>query len=157
MLLHSACKINSTYFCSVFFPLPLFQVFDVFTDKTVTLKDSMDFVVSVNPSGVVMWYVSAPAELNLHHFYQGSRLQAPGRRSDDENAVPRVFLWSSSASGHVTPQPYCIAFWKSANWPGAQRSAAMIHEVLKKKKWNHCERSHDLWSWKCCSCSVSTD
>ena len=51
------------------------QILDVFTEKTMALKDSTDFVVSVNPTGVVMWYVSAPAELNLHQFYKGGKLQ----------------------------------------------------------------------------------
>lgn len=36
-----------------------------------TLKDTADFVVSINPSGVVMWYVAPSAEWHerpkFHH------------------------------------------------------------------------------------------
>nr|XP_004542036.1 alpha-N-acetylgalactosaminidase [Maylandia zebra] len=69
-----------------------YKVFNVFTDETASLKDSTEFVVSVNPTGVVMWYVSAPAKFNLRQFYQGGTLH--GRVYDDreENAIPRVFL-----------------------------------------------------------------
>lgn len=74
-----------------FFPNPP-QIYDVFTDKTTTLKDSTDFVVSVNPSGVVMWYVSAPAKLNIRQFYKGGQLLGSAYE-DDENAFPHVFLW----------------------------------------------------------------
>ncbi|XP_039981658.1 alpha-N-acetylgalactosaminidase-like isoform X1 [Xiphias gladius] len=52
-----------------------YKTFDVFTDKTMMLKDSTDFVVSVNPTGVVMWYVFAPAKVNLHQLYEGGKLQ----------------------------------------------------------------------------------
>lgn len=71
--------------------LLLLQIFDVFTDKTMTLKDTTDFVVSVNPTGVVMWYVSAPAKRNLRQFYRGSEFQQSAYE-DQENAIPRVFL-----------------------------------------------------------------
>lgn len=67
------------------------QIIDVFTDKTVMLKDSTDFVVSVNPTGVVMWYVSAPAKLNLRQLYKGGKLHHH-TYDDEENAIPRVFL-----------------------------------------------------------------
>lgn len=41
----------------------LSQVYDVFSEKPLPeLKDSTDFVVSINPSGVVMWYVYPAAE-----------------------------------------------------------------------------------------------
>lgn len=43
----------------------LLQITDVFSGKTYTVKDSTDFVVSVNPTGVVMWYISAPAKQKL--------------------------------------------------------------------------------------------
>ncbi len=56
------------------------------------LKDSTDFVVSVNPTGVVMWYVSAPAKLNFRQYYKGGKLQGSTYDSDG-NAIPRVFLW----------------------------------------------------------------
>ncbi|XP_041814536.1 alpha-N-acetylgalactosaminidase-like [Chelmon rostratus] len=69
----------------------IYKIFDVFTGNPVTLKDSTDFVVSVNPTGVVMWYVSAPAKLNLRQFYKGGKLQSFADY-DDENAIPRVFL-----------------------------------------------------------------
>lgn len=39
----------------------LLQITDVFSGKTYTVKDSTDFVVSVDPTGVVMWHISAPA------------------------------------------------------------------------------------------------
>ncbi|XP_076612769.1 alpha-N-acetylgalactosaminidase-like isoform X1 [Chaetodon auriga] len=42
-----------------------YKIFDVFTETNMTLKDSTDFVVTVNPTGVVMWHVSAPTKLNL--------------------------------------------------------------------------------------------
>ncbi|CAJ1077147.1 alpha-N-acetylgalactosaminidase [Xyrichtys novacula] len=68
-----------------------YKVYDVFTDKTTTLKDSTDFVVSVNPSGVVMWHVSAPAKLNQRHFdRRGNAMESVF--GGDENAIPRVFL-----------------------------------------------------------------
>ena len=43
-----------------------------------TLKASTDFVVSVNPTGVVMWYVSSPA---------GQKHWTP-----TSNAMPNYFL-----------------------------------------------------------------
>lgn len=79
---------------SSFFRLyTLSQVFDVFTDKTMMLKDSTDFVVSVNPTGVVMWYVSAPAKMNLHQFYKGDKLKGAAHSEGDENTIFPVFLW----------------------------------------------------------------
>lgn len=71
------------------------QAIDVYTNKLVTLKDSTDFVVSVNPTGVVMWYVSAPAKPSLRHFFNGGKLQ--GRAYDDydkanANDIPPSFL-----------------------------------------------------------------
>lgn len=40
-----------------------YEVFDVFSEKRFPdLKDSTEFVVSVNPSGVVMWYISPAAD-----------------------------------------------------------------------------------------------
>lgn len=73
-----------------FYSFTLSQIFDVFNGRTITLKDSSDFVVSVNPTGVVMWYLSAPAKLNVRQFYKGGKLP----RSiyfGDENSLPRVF------------------------------------------------------------------
>lgn len=68
-----------------------YKVTDVYTDKTTVLKDSTEFVVSVNPTGVVMWYVSAPAKLNTHLFYRGGNV--PGSAYDeDKNAIPPIFL-----------------------------------------------------------------
>ncbi|KAK3545066.1 hypothetical protein QTP86_033263 [Hemibagrus guttatus] len=51
-----------------------YMVYDVFMEKPMpTLKDTTQFVVSINPSGVVMWYV-APAEWQEHpKFYQANR------------------------------------------------------------------------------------
>lgn len=41
----------------------LCQVYDVFAEKLLPdLKDSTDFSVSINPSGVVMWYVIPTAD-----------------------------------------------------------------------------------------------
>lgn len=41
----------------------VYQVYDVFMERAVsTLKDSTEFDVSVNPSGVVMWYVSPASD-----------------------------------------------------------------------------------------------
>ncbi|XP_044185754.1 alpha-N-acetylgalactosaminidase-like isoform X1 [Thunnus albacares] len=68
-----------------------YEVFDVFTGKTMVLTDSTDFVVSVNPTGVVMWYVSAPTKLGFHQFYKGSRVRGSAY-DDHENAIPPVFL-----------------------------------------------------------------
>lgn len=42
-----------------------YKLTDVYSGKTYTAKDSTDFVVSVNPTGVVMWHVSAPARRKL--------------------------------------------------------------------------------------------
>jgi len=70
------------------------QIYDVFTEKTMTLKDSTSFVVSVNPTGVVMWHVSAPAKWNFRHFYKGGRRQGSAFGNDGENVVPPVLLWS---------------------------------------------------------------
>ncbi|XP_051974339.1 alpha-N-acetylgalactosaminidase [Xyrauchen texanus] len=40
-----------------------YDVFDVFLERPMsTLKDSTEFVVSINPSGVVMWYIYPAAE-----------------------------------------------------------------------------------------------
>lgn len=69
-----------------------YEIYDVFTGKSMTLKDSAPFVVSVNPTGVVMWHVSAPAKWNPRHFYKGGRRQGPAFDGGEENAVPPVFL-----------------------------------------------------------------
>lgn len=69
-----------------------YQIFDVFTQKPMMLKDSTDFVVSVNPTGVVMWYVSAPTKLHLRQCFKGSKLHRSAYDGGDENAIPRVFL-----------------------------------------------------------------
>ncbi|XP_061609779.1 alpha-N-acetylgalactosaminidase [Phyllopteryx taeniolatus] len=70
-----------------------YKVKDVFSGKTVTLKDSSSFVVSVNPTGVVMWYVSAPAKPKplFRQFSRDGRprVLTPG---DLANAIPPVFL-----------------------------------------------------------------
>ncbi|KAF7666556.1 hypothetical protein LDENG_00101500 [Lucifuga dentata] len=68
----------------------LYKITDVFTSKSDTLKDSSEFVVSVNPTGVVMWYVSAPAKLSRHHFYN-SKIQKYAY-NDYDNAIPPSFL-----------------------------------------------------------------
>lgn len=76
-----------THIFSFTFP----QLFDVFTGKITVLNDKTNFVVSVNPTGVVMWYVSEPAKLDLHRFYKGGRLRGSAY-DDNENTIPHVFL-----------------------------------------------------------------
>ncbi|KAM4521644.1 alpha-N-acetylgalactosaminidase [Odontesthes bonariensis] len=69
-----------------------YKVFDVFTEKTATLTDSTDFVVSVNPTGVVMWYVSAPGgKLGFRQVYRGGKLIGSANDTT-ENAIPHVFF-----------------------------------------------------------------
>lgn len=68
-----------------------YKAFDVFTNKAVTLKDSTEFVVSLNPTGVVMWYVSAPAKISLRQFYSGGRLRGPAHDAH-RSQIPPVFL-----------------------------------------------------------------
>lgn len=59
----------------------LSQVYDVFMERTVsTLKDSTEFVVSINPSGVVMWYLSPASdwqEDSLHFNRDAKDAHAP--------------------------------------------------------------------------------
>ncbi|XP_034018341.1 alpha-N-acetylgalactosaminidase [Thalassophryne amazonica] len=66
----------------------IYKIIDVFTGKTMTLKDSTDFVVSVNPSGVVMWYISAPGKLGFRQFY--SRGKSAYNHNDSN--IPAAFL-----------------------------------------------------------------
>lgn len=68
----------------------LLQVTDVFGGETYTLKSDTDFKTSVNPSGVVMLHISAPAELKL--TYNGD--EHPRRPVYDgyENAIPNVII-----------------------------------------------------------------
>ncbi|XP_068198420.1 alpha-N-acetylgalactosaminidase [Antennarius striatus] len=74
------------------YPTGSYNIIDVFTEKTMTLKDSTDFVVSVNPTGVVMWYVSAPAKMGLHYFFRGGHHHGSSYDKDDENSLPQLFL-----------------------------------------------------------------
>ncbi|XP_062324067.1 alpha-N-acetylgalactosaminidase-like [Osmerus eperlanus] len=61
------------------YPSGSYQIYDVFAERVMpTLKASTDFVVSVNPTGVVMWYVSSPA---------GEKHWTP-----TSNALPNHFL-----------------------------------------------------------------
>ncbi|XP_061668003.1 alpha-N-acetylgalactosaminidase [Syngnathoides biaculeatus] len=64
-----------------------YKVQDVFSGQSLTLKDSSSFVVSVNPTGVVMWYVSAPTKEKP--FSGQFPRDGPG---DLANAVPPIFL-----------------------------------------------------------------
>ncbi|XP_051908061.1 alpha-N-acetylgalactosaminidase [Hippocampus zosterae] len=75
------------------YTMGIYKVSDVFSGKSVTLKDSSSFVVSVNPTGVVMWYISAPAKPRplTHQFSRGGRFEEFGR-GDLANAIPPVFL-----------------------------------------------------------------
>lgn len=66
-----------------------YKLYDVFTEKMDTLKDLTEFTVSINPTGVVMWYVSAPAENPVHSDWVGGKLRGP---SDYNNALPPNFL-----------------------------------------------------------------
>lgn len=57
---------------------PLFQAYEVFTGKTVAgLNASTEFTVSINPSGVVMWYIypepSKQTDTFDHQHYKASR------------------------------------------------------------------------------------
>lgn len=53
------------------------QIYDVFAEREMpTLKDSTNFVVSINPSGVVMWYISAPADQD-ENTHIGGKLRGP--------------------------------------------------------------------------------
>lgn len=66
---------SMNHFCFLGFFFFFFKVTDVYTDQTDVLKDSTEFVVSVNPTGVVMWYVSAPGKLQYHPFIRGDKLR----------------------------------------------------------------------------------
>ncbi|XP_061562891.1 alpha-N-acetylgalactosaminidase [Cololabis saira] len=68
-----------------------YKIFDVFTEKATTLKDSTDFVVSVNPTGVVMWYVSAPAKRSIRQFYGGGKLHRSALDAEEKD-IHRAFL-----------------------------------------------------------------
>ncbi|XP_034143784.1 alpha-N-acetylgalactosaminidase [Esox lucius] len=62
-----------------------YQIYDVFAERELgPLKDSTDFVVSVNPTGVVMWYISAPADADQNSAHMGEKLRGPAlhRKSD---------------------------------------------------------------------------
>ncbi|XP_047430483.1 alpha-N-acetylgalactosaminidase [Mugil cephalus] len=74
------------------FTTGIYKITDVFTYKTEVLKDSTDFVVSINPTGVVMWYLSAPAKLNPRLLFNHDKHQRPVHRDDEKNAIPLVFL-----------------------------------------------------------------
>ncbi|XP_008288909.1 alpha-N-acetylgalactosaminidase [Stegastes partitus] len=69
-----------------------YKLFEVYTNRATLLKDSTDFVVSVNPTGVVMFYVSAPADTNLRHFHSDGKLQGPSSYEGEDNSLPGVFL-----------------------------------------------------------------
>lgn len=68
----------------------LFQVADVFSGETYTLKSDADFTLSVNPSGVVMLHLSAPAKLKL--TYNGNQHPRRPVYNGYENAVPNVII-----------------------------------------------------------------
>lgn len=88
-------SVTLTHYCpghwSLFLSPP--QVHDVYTDKTDVLTDSTVFEVAVNPTGVVMWYVSAPAQLQSLHFLSGGKRHGAAYHPE-ENGIPRGFLWS---------------------------------------------------------------
>ncbi|XP_023141694.1 alpha-N-acetylgalactosaminidase [Amphiprion ocellaris] len=69
-----------------------YELFNAFTYRTMQVKDATDFVVSVNPSGVVTFLVSAPAKINRRQFYSGGKLQGPAFEDAEENSLPPVFL-----------------------------------------------------------------
>lgn len=67
-----------------------YKVTDVYSNKMEVLKDTTEFVVSVNPTGVVMWYVSAPAKLNSRLIFRGGHAPAAAYEKET-NDIP-VFL-----------------------------------------------------------------
>ncbi|XP_057678001.1 alpha-N-acetylgalactosaminidase [Corythoichthys intestinalis] len=71
----------------------IYKIYDVFSGRTMILKDLVSFVVSVNPSGVVMWYVSAPAKPRTlsRQFSRDDRLGG-FFRGYLANGIPQVFL-----------------------------------------------------------------
>ncbi|XP_013867417.1 alpha-N-acetylgalactosaminidase [Austrofundulus limnaeus] len=68
-----------------------YKVHDVFTDKTDVLMDSTVFEVAVNPTGVVMWYLSAPAKPQSLHFLRGGKRHGAAY-DPEENGIPQGFL-----------------------------------------------------------------
>ncbi|KAA0720854.1 Alpha-N-acetylgalactosaminidase [Triplophysa tibetana] len=56
----------------------VYEVYDVFMERTVsTLKDSTEFVVSINPSGVVMWYLSPASDWQEDSLHFNKKLIGP--------------------------------------------------------------------------------
>lgn len=55
-----------------------------------TLKDSTHFVVSINPSGVVMWYISAPADQDQENAHIGGKLRGPAFHGHANGISPIV-------------------------------------------------------------------
>ncbi|KAJ8274730.1 hypothetical protein COCON_G00093550 [Conger conger] len=52
-----------------------YKVYDVFSEKLMPgLSDTTDFTVSINPSGVVMWYISPLVPLSFRQNYRVSSL-----------------------------------------------------------------------------------
>ncbi|KAJ3606814.1 hypothetical protein NHX12_026333 [Muraenolepis orangiensis] len=69
-----------------------YKMFEVFTENAATLKDTSEFVVSVNPTGVVMFYVSAPS-VRRHQFRGDAKHRGPPAASNHHgNAIPLGFL-----------------------------------------------------------------
>ncbi|XP_017291461.1 alpha-N-acetylgalactosaminidase [Kryptolebias marmoratus] len=66
-----------------------YKIHDVFTDETKVVNESTVLDVPVNPTGVVMFYVSA--KLQIHHFSRGGKLLGAAF-NPEENAAPRGFL-----------------------------------------------------------------
>ncbi|XP_076016329.1 alpha-N-acetylgalactosaminidase [Genypterus blacodes] len=81
----------STSLSKLNFTAGVYKVMDVYSNKEDTLKDSSTFVVSINPTGVVMWYVSAPAKPSLRHFFKAGKLRGYDDY-DHANALPASFL-----------------------------------------------------------------
>ncbi|XP_028808856.1 alpha-N-acetylgalactosaminidase-like [Denticeps clupeoides] len=66
----------------------VYEIYDVFIEKPMpTLKDTTEFVVSVNPSGVVMWYVK---EAESAHFSE--KLQGPLLHRYNDRSGSRILL-----------------------------------------------------------------
>ena len=75
----------------------LTQIYDVYQEKPLpSLKDSTDFVVSVNPSGVVMWYVYPAKQMR-----RDAKLYGPAHHHRGNNFAPPTHLWPASGTALV--------------------------------------------------------
>lgn len=100
-------------FASSYLTSSCFQAYDVFTGSTVTgLNVSTEFTVSINPSGVVMWYVYPQAE-SVHRRTSQSR---DGHRAGPDH---RSVLWRRRARTRNDVRlmlSRCFSFKDSSHW-----------------------------------------